>query len=149
MVSSCQFFDTERISSQEVLEDELRAMDWSDIDSYPAFPVCDGIMEKQQQRTCFETTILSAISTQLALGKWVTSFPLSDTLFLQLEVDANGMLEVAPIVMDSLLKVSLPKMDSLLLEGIKQLDKPAPAYKRGIPVRSKFTLPVVIDSEEL
>lgn len=149
LLTSCQYFNTERISSDEVLEEELNSMDWTDIDTYPAFPSCDGIMEKADQRACFENTILSSIRAQLANGKWVTSTPLSDTVFLQLDVDTTGLLEVAPLALDSLLRASLPKMDSLLLEGLKQLDRPAPAYKRGIPVRSKFTLPIVIDSEDL
>ena len=147
--ASCQYFDTERISSEEVLEEELSAMDWADIDTYPAFPGCEGIMEKQRQRTCFENTILSSVSEQLAQGNWVTSFPLSDTVFLQLQVDTLGMMVVEPIQMDSLLRTSLPKLDSLLVVGILQLQTPTPAYKRGIPVNSKFMLPVVINTEEL
>lgn len=149
LLASCQYFNTERISSDEVLEEELNGMDWTNIDTYPAFPACDGIMEKTDQRACFENTILSSVRAQLANGNWVTSIPLSDTVFLELEVDTTGLLAVSPIGLDSLLRASLPKMDSLLLEGLKQLDRPAPAYKRGIPVRSKFTLPIVIDSEDL
>lgn len=149
MASSCAFFETERISSEEVLEEELKSFDWSDIDTYPSFPNCDGIMEKGEQRGCFETTILSSVQEQLALGKWVTSHPLNDTLFLHLRVDTAGTLTMEPVHLDSLVKVSLPKMDSLLEQGILQLPEMAPAYKRGIPVHSKFILPVVINTEEL
>lgn len=149
LLASCQYFETQRVSSEEVLQEELQAMDWSDIDTYPSFPVCDGKMEKEDQRQCFQSTILSSIKKKLVLGNWVTSLSLSDTVFIQLEVDTIGQLTIQPIELDSLLRASLPKMDSLLLEGIKTLPEPAPAYKRGIPVRSKFTLPLVINTEEL
>ena len=149
LLTSCQYFETQRVSSEEVLQEELQAMDWSDIDAYPSFPVCDGKMEKEDQRECFESTILSSIKKKLDLGNWVTSLSISDTVFLQLEVDTTGQLTTQPIKLDSLLRASLPKMDSLLIEGIRTLPKPAPAYKRGIPVRSKFTLPLVINTEEL
>ncbi len=147
--SSCQYFQTERISSEEVLKEELQTMDWSDIDTYPSFPQCDGVIEKEEQRNCFESTILASIQSQLAIGNWVTSFPLHDTVLLHLEVDTTGILKVEPFVLDSMVQRALPKMDSLLMEGLYGLERPAPAYKRGIPVTSKFTLPVVINSEDL
>lgn len=146
---SCRYFETERISSEQVLQEELKAMDWSDIDTYPSFPSCDGIMEKQEQRNCFESVILTSIRDKWALGNWVVSHAFNDTLILHLEVDTTGRIIAAPIVLDSLLKSTLPKMDSLLLEAINTLQRPAPAYKRGIPVRSKFTLPVVINTKDL
>ena len=149
LLSSCQYFETKRVSSEEVLQEELEALDWSDIDAYPSFPVCDKKMEKEAQRDCFESTILSAIQQKLAKGDWVTSVALSDTVYLELEVDTGGYLGLKTLQLDSLLLDALPRLDSLLMEGIHSLPKPAPAYKRGIPVQSKFTLPLIINTEEL
>ena len=45
---------------------------------------------------------------------------------------------------DSLLKVQIPLLATTIMEGIKTLQPIAPAYKRGIPVKTTFKLPLVI-----
>jgi hypothetical protein len=49
---------------------------------------------------------------------------------------------------DSLLKVQIPSLATNIIEGIKTLQPIAPAYKRGIPVKTTFKLPLVIKTSD-
>jgi len=46
--------------------------------------------------------------------------------------------------MDSLLKNDFPNLETLIHSSIESLKPLAPAYKRGIPVKTRFTLPVIV-----
>jgi hypothetical protein len=50
--------------------------------------------------------------------------------------------------MDSLLKAQIPSLAANIIEAIKTLQPIAPAYKRGIPVKTKFKLPLVIKTSD-
>jgi hypothetical protein len=59
-------------------------------------------------------------------------------------VDEKGKIAITSMKMDSLLKVQIPLLATTIMEGIKTLQPIAPAYKRGIPVKTTFKLPLVI-----
>lgn len=149
LTTSCAYFQTERVSSDEVLEAELETFNWTDIDTYPSFPSCDSAMEKSEQQHCFENVVFQSLGNELSNAPWVTSIQLQDTVYLDLLVDHSGNIQLEPLSLDSLVRANLPKLDSLIHVGIYKLPQPAPAYKRGIPVRAKFRLPLVVNSEEL
>jgi hypothetical protein len=69
---------------------------------------------------------------------------LSETLVLDFLVDEKGKIAITSMKMDSLLKVQIPLLATTIMEGIKTLQPIAPAYKRGIPVKTTFKLPLVI-----
>jgi hypothetical protein len=69
-----------------------------------------------------------------------------DTVYLDFSIHKNATLEVTKITMDSMLSQVLPVLKDRLMETISELKLVAPAYKRGIPVETKFTLPVVIQT---
>ena len=69
---------------------------------------------------------------------------LSETLVLGFLVDEKGKIAITSMKIDSLLKVQIPLLATTIMEGIKTLQPIAPAYKRGIPVKTTFKLPLVI-----
>ena len=54
-ISSCQFFETEKISTETFLKEEINAINWKDVDRYPVFKECEGISDKLETKSCFET----------------------------------------------------------------------------------------------
>ena len=50
--------------------------------------------------------------------------------------------------MDSLTKAELPRLEETLRKKIDSIALTAPAYKRGIPVKTKFTLPIVLQTDD-
>lgn len=67
-----------------------------------------------------------------------------DTIKVNFEVGSNGQLSILEIKMDTLLQKEFPDLEMWILQSIDSLKPLAPAYKRGIPVTTQFTLPVII-----
>ncbi|MCG8571122.1 MAG: hypothetical protein MJB14_13395, partial [Spirochaetes bacterium] len=72
---------------------------------------------------------------------------LNDTLLLAFTISREGVLQVESIEQDSLVRVELPHMEQWIMESIDSLPDVTPAYKRGIPVHTQFTLPIVLRTE--
>lgn len=144
---SCQFFETEKISSETFYEEELKAINWEDVDQYPAFSVCEEFTEKQEQKHCFETTLNRIIHQTLESKNIVTGKDINSTVLLAFNISNTGEISTLNIEMDTMIEKEIPLLRQWLVESIDSLPKAAPAYKRGIPVNTKFTLPLVIKSE--
>ena len=144
---SCQFFETEKISSETFYEEELKAINWEDVDQYPAFSVCEEFTEKQEQKHCFETTLSQYVYQTIGSKNIVTGQDINSTVFLAFNISNTGEISNLNIEMDSVIEKEIPLLRQWLVESIDSLPKAAPAYKRGIPVNTKFTLPLVIKSE--
>jgi hypothetical protein len=68
-----------------------------------------------------------------------------DTLTVEVLVDTNGKISIVEIHKPDELENNLPQIDSLLFESFAALPATVqPSFKRGIPVNSMFTLPIVI-----
>jgi hypothetical protein len=48
---------------------------------------------------------------------------------------------------DSVLSNQLPLLENKLIEGLDSFQPIAPAYKRGIPVKTSFKLPIIIKTD--
>jgi len=145
--TSCQFFETEKISSETFYEEELKTIEWNDIDQYPIFSSCTELTEKIDQRNCFVNTLSSTFYRSLQDQKWTVMKTFHDTIVLDISVSNSGVIQINKIKMDSLLGTQLPKMNEVLSSSIDSLSLDAPAYKRGIPVNTRFTLPIVLNTE--
>lgn len=149
LCASCQFFNTERISSETFYKEELESIDWNDVDTYPSFKECETNMEKAGQKSCFQEVIVNTIQSKLSQEKIMATFDVKDTAIIRLQIDTLGKIRVQEMVMDSLVLQKIPNLKEILKESIEQLPLTAPAYKRGIPVTTQMTLPFLINSEEL
>ena len=146
LTTSCQFFETEKISSEEIFEDEIKTINWRDVDRYPSFPNCRDHLEKLEQRDCFITTISSHLYKTISQEDMVAVQEIYDTVKVNFEVGSSGRLSIIKIELDSLLQKEFPDLEMWILNSVNSLQPVAPAYKRGIPVKTQFTLPVVIQT---
>jgi hypothetical protein len=144
LVTSCQFFETEKVSSEKIYKDEMEAIDWKDVDRYPSFSNCDNILEKPEQKDCFINTVSSQLYRSINHEGMVATREVYDTVKVNFEVSSSGQLSILEIKMDTVLQKEFPDLEIWLLQSIDSLQPVAPAYKRGIPVKTQFTLPVVI-----
>ena len=149
LCSSCQFFTTERISSDTFYEEEIESIDWNDVDSYPAFPDCERLIEKKDQKQCFQKILHEKIKTQIMSEKWVTPEKIQDTALVIITISATGEMSLNPVQMGSLTYLNVPQMDASIQKVIEGLPKVSPALKRGIPVNTMVILPIILNSEEL
>ncbi len=145
--TSCQYFETEKLSTQTLVEEELKTIDWKDVDQYPAFSACTSYTEKEAQKNCFTNTLTSHLYQSINQRNIVVHHDVKDTIKLSLEVDTTGRLQLTTVAMDSIMSADFPQLKQWLLESIDSLQPVAPAYKRGIPVKTQFTLPVIIQTQ--
>ncbi len=148
-MSSCGYFETEKISSETFYQEELKSIDWKDVDQYPAFPSCENLTEKSSQKTCFENTLSTHLRQSFGKHNAQAVRDLNDTVKLAFSINNKGKLIVNNIDIAPSIGQEFPQLNAWLMEGIDTLHPVAPAYKRGIPVATQFTLPIVIKTKEL
>ncbi len=146
LVTSCQFFDTEKVSSDTIFEDEMEMINWKDVDRYPSFPRCENEIEKPRQKDCFINTISSRLYQNISDKNIVAVREVYDTVKVKFEVASSGRLSILEIRMDTILQMEFPGLESLILHSVDSLQPIAPAYKRGIPVKTQFILPVIVQT---
>ncbi|MBL4662914.1 MAG: hypothetical protein JKY22_05020 [Flavobacteriaceae bacterium] len=148
LATSCQYFETEKISSDTFYEEEIEAIDWDQVDQYPTFSSCEQLTEKEERKNCFETTLSQYIYEFVGRKNLVTQSDLNSTVQMDFTISRLGKISNLNIVMDSSLQQKIPQLKEWLTHSIDSLPELAPAYKRGIPVETKFRLPIIINSEK-
>lgn len=144
-VSSCDYFDKKKVYSEDILKKDLQTFNWNEVDEYPTFAVCDSSSTKAQRKYCFETTLSSHIISQLDIEKIVVTKDINDTIIIRFQISETGKLSVIDIKISDLIKAQIPKIDTLLIESLKDLPKIFPAIKRSQQVKTEFKLPIVIN----
>lgn len=144
LATSCQFFETEKVSLDAIYNEEMKTINWKDVDRYPSFSNCENTLEKPAQQECFIQTISTQVYKSLNHENIIATREVYDTIKVNFEVGSNGELSIRAIEIDTILQKEFPDLEAWLLQSIDSLQPIAPAYKRGIPVKTQFTLPVII-----
>lgn len=146
IIASCNF-ETKKISSEEVLEQESRSLNWKEVDEYPAFEECKNQTELAAAKNCFENKIARTIYSFLASQQPVVTESINDTLYIYLEITKEGKPQIDSVKVDTTVTNQLPDIEEWLHQSIDSLPKIYPASKRGIPVSTVFKMPVVVKAE--
>ena len=145
LLTSCNYFEQKKISSEELLEEELQTFNWKDVDEYPTFASCDSSSGKLLKKQCFERTLQNIVAAQLSKQRIVVSQDVTDTILLKITIDTKGQLTVDDISCKPLTKQQIPNLDSLLLHSFDSLPIIFPAIKRSQQVATQFSLPIVVN----
>lgn len=143
----CNDFETKKITSEQVLELESKSLNWKEVDQYPAFENCKNISELEKARDCFEATVANSVYTYLARQEPIVTETIDDTVYVHLEISKTGKPNLESVEADTLVTNQIPELKMWLQQSIDSLPKIYPASKRGIPVSSVFTMPIVIKAE--
>ncbi len=146
VATSCQYFETEKISSETIYEEEIKTIEWKEVDRYPSFPACESILEKPAQKECFINTVNSHLYQAISHQDLVAIREVYDTVKVKFEIGSSAQLSIIEIEMDSVLKNDFPDLEMLIRKSIDSIKPLSPAYKRGVPVNTQFTLPIVVQS---
>lgn len=139
---SCDYFDKKKIDTQDIVEEELKAINWNDVDEYPTFSSCDDSTDK---KACFETVLRDNLNEHLSNQNIIVTEDINDTILLKIHIDKTGAFTIKDVVSSELTKTQIPQLDSLLRHSLDSLPKLFPAIKRGQQVATEFNLPVVIN----
>ncbi len=146
LFTSCDWFSSREEKVQKLVDEELKSIDWNDVDQYPLFADCDETASKLDQKTCFESNILLHFSMTLQDFEFVLNEAVSDTIYVDFLTDHEGIITVLEVEKNEVLMAQVPEFEAIVTQSLKTLPKVAPALKRGIPVNAKFRIPIVLNS---
>jgi hypothetical protein len=142
--TSCNYFNVRKTSSEAILQEELQTFNWKDVDEYPSFSVCDSSIDEQSKKRCFENTLITAINTSLGNENIIVKEDINDTILIKFIISETGDLKLLETEMDTITKIEIPNIEDFINQSLASLPKIYPAIKRSQPVKTQFTLPILI-----
>lgn len=140
----CQYFDKQVPSKDELLEKELKSINWQEVDEFPSVDACDSVSDKVMRRQCFLDFLVSNIQQRLNAEPLKVLYPDLDTIEMKVTIFPDAHVEFEPKLTDSLV-YGKTKVDSILQARLSDFPTVKPAVKRDIPVKTQFILPVVLE----
>ncbi len=147
LFSSCQNLNKPEISEEELLQQELKKINFSQVDEFPSVAACDTLKDAQTRKLCFFDYLTVAIQEKLSIDTLAILYPEIDTIQVKVTVYPDSRLEFEPQFPSDSLAYDKIKIDSILRNRLKDFPKINPALKRGIPVKTQFILPVILNVE--
>lgn len=144
---SCQYLEKKVPSEQELLDQQMKEINWKEVDEYPSVADCEKLSDANQRKQCFFDFLTATIEQKLAIDTLATMFPKLDTIEVRVTILPDATLEFNPEFPKDSVAYDTIKIDSILLARLIDFPKVNPALKRGIPVKTQFVLPVIIKQE--
>lgn len=141
---SCQYIDNQIPSKKKLIEKELKAINWNEVDEYPTVQDCELLEDKVEQKKCFFEFLSAQIQDKLAVPPLLILYPELDTIEVKITIFADSRLEFEPLFPKDSIAFDSIKIDSILKTRLVDFPKIKPAIKRGLPVKTQFVLPVVL-----
>ncbi len=146
LLVSCELFESKEDKTQKLVNAELLAIDWNDVDQYPLFDDCDETATKQVQRQCFQNVMLDSFSNALDSLEFQVNQDLNDTVYIDFVIDEHGFISVLNVEEKTAVLNAIADFNSKISEQLNDLTTVAPAIKRGNPVSLRFRLPLVLNT---
>jgi hypothetical protein len=144
---SCQYLDKQVPSEKELLQKELKSINWKEVDEFPSVVDCDKIKNKKQRQQCFFEVMTKIIQEKLSVDTLSILYPELDTIEVKVTIFPNATMQFEPQFPKDSVAYDKIKIDSILSARLVNLPKVNPAIKRGIPVKTQFILPVILKVE--
>ena len=147
LFNSCKYFDKQVPSEKELLQKELNAINWKEVDEFPSIAECEKIENKVQREECFFEVMTQLIQERLSVDTLSVLYPELDTIEVKVTVFPNSKIIFEPLFPKDSVAYDTVKIDSILKARLVGFPKVNPAIKRGIPVKTQFILPVILKVE--
>ena len=147
LFSSCQYFDKQVPSEKELLQKELKTINWKEVDEFPSVADCEKIENKTQRQQCFFEYMTQLIQEKLSVDTLSILYPELDTIEVKVIIFANATMQFEPLFSKDSVAYDTVKIDSILKARLVDFPRVNPAIKRGIPVKTQFILPVILKVE--
>lgn len=144
LLAACNQSAKREEKTQELVDQEIQAIDWEDVDQYPLFADCDELASKPEQKRCFMETLLRHFSKTLQESDLVLEEEVKDTIFVNFRMEDTGEISLINIKNDEEIIKQVPEFRDQIEKSLNSLPKIEPALKRGIPVSAKFRIPIVL-----
>ena len=147
LFNSCQYFDKQIPTEKELLQKELKAINWKEVDEYPSVVDCEKIEDKKQRQQCFFEILTQLIQQKLSTDTLSVLYPELDTIEVRVTIFPDATMQFEPQFPKDSVAYDTIKIDSILKARLVDFPKVNPAIKRGIPVKTQFILPVILKVE--
>jgi hypothetical protein len=147
LFQSCQYFGKQVPNEKDLLNKEMKEINWNEVDEYPSVADCEKLADMAERKHCFFEFMSATIQQKLAVDSLSIMFPKLDTIEVKVTVFPNSNMEFEPQFPKDSVAYDTIKIDSILRIRLVDFPKVNPAIKRGIPVKAQFVLPVIIKSE--
>ncbi|WP_445714763.1 hypothetical protein [Flavobacterium sp.] len=146
---SCQYFQKQVPDEKQLLEQELKKINWDEVDEFPSVLQCDTIKDAEIKRQCFFDYITQTIQERIGIDTLRIEYPEIDTINVKITVKPDSSLQFETQYQnDSIPLADKTKIDSILTSRLSDFPKVEPAIKRGVKVKTQFVLPVIIKMEK-
>ena len=145
---SCDFFLSREERKERLVRQELKTIDWNDVDQYPLFENCDETVAKAVQKACFQQTMGGYLSKAFEGLYYEVEKEVNDTIAIDLVIDEHGFITLVNIQGGNTTEQQLPNIRNELGERLNDLTTVAPALKRGVPVSVRVRLPLILNTED-
>ncbi|SHJ35961.1 hypothetical protein SAMN04487911_11858 [Arenibacter nanhaiticus] len=143
---SCDWFFSKEEKTQQLVQEEMRSINFNEVDRYPLFSDCDEMLEKTAQLECFQTILIAHFSETLQEFEFHFVSESSITIYVDFLVDNQGQISVLEVEKNTLLDRQIPEFSTIITQSLKGLPKLSPALKRGVPVTAKFRIPIILNA---
>ena len=144
-ITSCDkmsFLKSEKIQALDTI------VNFSSVDTSPSFKECDSIIDKHQKSNCFRTTIHQKIGAELQKHQFIIRDSISEIVFVDLLINSKGKIVIEAMASSEEIRIQLPELDSVLRISVDKIPNVYAAIKRGIPVTTKYRLPIKIQLKQ-
>jgi len=123
-------------------------VNWTSSDEMPSFENCNDLINESDRKNCFNTKILNLIYTNLISENLIVNKIIDDTLIISFLINYKGKISLIEIENEDKLINEIPDLEKLISNSLENIPSLYPATKTnmGIPVSSKFRLPLIIKS---
>ncbi len=148
-IQSCQYFEKQVPDEKELLEQELKKINWDEVDEFPSVLQCDTIKDAAIKKQCFFDYMAQTIQERIGIDTLRFEYPEIDTINVKITVNPDSSLQFeTQYPNDSIALADKTKIDSILTSRLSDFPKVEPAIKRGVKVKTQFVLPVIIKMEK-
>ena len=146
---SCEFdFQIDKkITVDEFITEELKSLNWNDVDQYPVFENCLKINNIKNKNNCFVETITSSFRENLKTNNLVLNRTLIDTVRMVLKVDKIGKISIQNMTISDQNNKYKEVITKSFENTVSSLPKLYPAIKRGQEVDVIFNIPIIVSTE--
>lgn len=142
LLVGCNNFELKKLTSEDILQKELQHIDWSQVDVSPTFETCPSSAE-----SCFNDVLGTAIHNHLSAKNLQRLRLEADTLYFNFKVSKLGTISLDTIKGSPLPDRTYKLLTTYAALALTTLPKSYPAQKRGIPVATAFSLPIIVVEE--
>ena len=123
-------------------------VNWTNSDEMPSLEICNDLVNESERKSCFNTKIINLIYSNLSFEKIRVNNKINDTLIISLLINEKGKISLIGIKNEDKLVNKIPELKILIGNSLEKIPSLYPATKTnmGIPVSSKFSLPLIIKS---